>query len=139
MYDLYLIEEYYKKYIKNLNYWIPEDIFVVNLEILYHFDLLHFQYPSTQHSTITTHFHVVESSEKITLLNDEFIVWIIPDRLEPVPKTCVIIALNQDEPKLELAFMASGVYNTSKLVLRLLEKFLIEIQETEKMLIKFKN
>jgi hypothetical protein len=35
---------------------------------------------------------------------------------------------------LELCFITSGVYNTSRLVLRVLEKFLVEIEENEKLL-----
>jgi hypothetical protein len=51
----------------------------------------------------------------------------------------VLIALNQKGiPRLELAFLTTDVYNTSKLVLRILEKFLHEIQENEESLRPYK-
>lgn len=138
MHNLSLIEEYYKKYIKSLYHWIPEGIYTVNLDLLHKFNLLHFQYPEVQEPTLTRYFHIVESPEKITLINEQYIIWILPDRIDNIPVTYTLIALNrEDQPKLEMAFIASGVYNTSKLVLRLLEKFLIEIQENEAMLDKF--
>lgn len=137
MHNLSEIEEYYKKFIKDLNYWIPEGIFVVNLELLQHFDLLHFQ-PSadSKDPRLNRHFHIIESSEKITLINDEFIIWIIHDRAENIPITYILIALNREDfqPHLEAAFIATGIYNTSRLILKVLEKFLIDIQETENLL-----
>jgi hypothetical protein len=141
MHNFPLIEECYKKFIKSLFYWIPEGIFLVNLELLHHFDLLHFQ-PATNRKdpNLTRYFHIIESSEKITLLNDDFIVWIIPDKINQMSVTYTLIALNkpEQEHQLEAAFIASGVYNSSKLVLRILEKFLAEIHDNEKMLAKFK-
>jgi hypothetical protein len=132
MHNLSLLEEYYKKYIKSLYYWIPEGIFTVNLTLLQDFDLLHFHRPEHRDPTLTRYFHVIESSEKITLINEEFVVWIMSDRVDMIPVTYTLIAVNRgDQPKLEIAFIASGVYNTSKLILRVLEKFLIDIQETE--------
>lgn len=137
MHNLSIIEEYYKKFIKDIYHWIPDGIFVVNLDLLNHFDLLHFQ-PTTKHKDpiLTRYFHIIESREKITLINDEFIIWIIPAHLEHISLTYTLIAINKldQEPQLEAAFVASGVYNTSKLVLKILERFLAEIQENEQTL-----
>lgn len=142
MHNFSLLEEYYKKYIKDLYSWIPEGIYFINLELLHHFDLLHFQ-PNAEYKDpiLTRYFHIIESPEKITLLNDEFIVWIMPDKVDHTPLTYTLIALNrgEEEPLLEAAFIAGGVYNSSKLVLKILEKFLIEIQETENTLSKFEK
>ncbi|MBA2367414.1 MAG: hypothetical protein H0V82_00135 [Candidatus Protochlamydia sp.] len=141
MHNLALIEEYYKKFIKELPY-IPEGVFVLNLDLLNHFDLLHFQpSPKPKEGVPTRYFHIIESLEKITLLNEEFLVWIIPDRVDRAPITYILIALNQmeQEPRLEAAFVASGIYNSSKLVLKVLEKFLMEIHENEKLIAKFKS
>lgn len=140
MHNLEVIEECYKKFIKSLNFWIPEGIYYIDLQLLHHFDLLHFQPPITRKDPVLTrYFHMVESPEKITLFNDEFVVWIIPDKIEHHSVTYTLIALNPSdrEPQLEAAFIASGIYNTSKLVLKVLEKFLIEIQETETLLSSF--
>lgn len=137
MHNLSIIEEYYKKYTKNLSEWIPEGIFTVDLPLLASFDLLSFQHSYVADPSLTRYFHVIESSEKITLINEEFVIWIVTERLDNVPVTYTLIAINQDEyPHLEVAFAASGVYNSSLFVLRLLEKFLIDIQENERLLKK---
>jgi hypothetical protein len=143
MNDLSLIEEYYNKFIKDVNYWIPEGIYNINLELMHHFDLLHFQ-PCQENKDpiITRYFQIIESSEKITLINENFVVWIIPDKTDQSSFTYTFIALrdpNNQKLQLEAAFVASGVYNTSKLILNVLEKFLAEIQETENTLSKFKE
>lgn len=140
MHNLPLIEEYYKKFITNLYSWIPEDVYSIDLELLHRYDLLHF-HPNAgrKDPALTRHFHVIESPNKMTLVNDEFVVWIIPDKVDNTSLTYTLIALNrgEQEPQLEAAFIASGVYNSSKLVLSVLEKFLIEIQETTRIISKF--
>jgi hypothetical protein len=143
MYDLSLIENYYKKFIKDVNYWIPEGIYNINLELMHHFDLLHFQpFQEKKDPIITRYFQIIESSEKITLVNDEFVVWIIPDKIDQFSLTYTFIALTElsnQKIQLEVGFVASGVYNTSKLILNVLEKFLAEIQETQQTLSKFEE
>ena len=143
MHNLSLIEEYYRKFINNLSFWIPEGIYFINLELLHHFDLLHFQPSGNRKDPILTrYFQIIEFPEKITLINDEFVVWIIPDKVDNISMTHTLIALmppSGQEPQLEVAFVASGVYNTSKIVLNVLEKFLVEIQETEKTLSRFQE
>jgi hypothetical protein len=139
MQNLFLIEESFKKYVNGLNNWIPEGVYYVNLDLLYQFDLLHFQPLSRDRDpSITRYFQIIESNEKITLINDQFVVWIVPDRLNSLPVTYTLIAhsIDEGEPKLEAAFITSGVYNSSKLVLKILEKFLGEIQENELVLTK---
>lgn len=138
MQDLSLLEFYYKKFTRDLYSLMPDGLYFINLELLHHFDLLHFQ-PNAgrKDSVLSYHFHVIESPEKITLFNDEFVVWIMPEKVLDASITYTLIALNfprEQEPQLEAAFIASGVYNSSKLVLKVLEKFLFEIQETERTL-----
>lgn len=133
------IEKYYKSYIKNINHLLPEGIVEVDLNLLQKHDLLSYHKKNNQNKALTRYFHVIETNEKITLINDQFIVWIVPEKLNYTPTTYTLIALNKDEePHLELAFAASGCYNSSRLVLRLLETFLFEIQETEDCLSKIK-
>jgi hypothetical protein len=142
MHNLPLLEKYYQKYIKDLNSWIPDGIYFINLELLHHFDLLHFQLNANwKNPILTNYFHMIESPEKITLLNDEFVVWIMPNKVNHIPLTYTLIALNKGErePQLEVAFIASGVYNSSALVLKILEKFLIEIHETESAISKIRD
>lgn len=143
MQDLSLLDHYYKKFAKDLYSLIPDGIYFINLELLHHFDLLHFQ-PNAKHkdSVLSQHFQVIESPEKITLLNDEFVVWIMPEKILNTSVTYILIALNppgEQEPQLEAALIASGVYNSSKLVLKVLEKLLFEIQETERTLTQLKE
>lgn len=135
MKDLQILEECYKKFTKELNKYIPEGIHLVDLETLQKFHLLKFHTLDANDPGLTRYFHVIESDEKITLVNEQFVVWIIPDVLHEAPITYTLIALNSGEKlRLETAFATTGVYNSSKLVLRLLEKHLFEIQETEDML-----
>lgn len=142
MYNLSELDGYYKKFLENLSSWTPEGIYFINLELLHRFDLLHFQ-PNAEYKdpSLTRYFHIIESPEKVTLFNDEFVVWIIPDRANQIPLTYALIALNRgdQELQLEVTFIASGIYNSSKLVLKVLEKFLTEIQETEAMLSQFQK
>jgi hypothetical protein len=132
------IEKFYKKYIKNINFWIPEGVLEIDLSLLQSLNLLHHSPKIQPDSGLTRYFNVIETKEKITLVNEQFIVWIVPERVNQVPVTYTLIALNHPvSPKLELAFAASGVYNTSRLVLRVLEKYLVDIQETEEMLSRY--
>lgn len=92
------------------------------------------------HHAMTHYFQVIETEEKITLLNEQFIIWIVPSPGETENSTRVFIALQQnDGPHLEMAFSVSGVYNTSRLLLRILEKYLEEIYENEELLCQLKK
>ena len=57
-------------------------------------------------------FHVVESKDKITLYNDQFVVWVVPEKIKDEPTTIVLIALSDDSNDsklhLELAFADGG-------------------------------
>ena len=137
MYNASDLEQYFKKFLNNLSEWLPEGILEIDIKTLYELGLLN--YHKSHDSTLTRYFHVIESRDKITLINEQFIVWIVPGTEEGSSKTYVLIALNkQGIPQMELAFMTSDVYNSSRLVLRLLEKFLFEIQENEDSLKPYK-
>lgn len=136
MYNLSLIEDSYKKYIKNLENWIPEGIYHIDLSLLHYFDLLHYHKLEHQDSLFLDSFQAIEFPEKMTLVNDHFVIWIQTEYLDNSPVTYVLIALNQEKkaPELQLAFVASGVYNTSKIIMGVLEKFIQEIKENEDIL-----
>ncbi len=139
MHNLFLVEEAYKKFVKDLSKFIPEGFYNVDLDLLYKFDLLHFQpQPVKREESVSRYFQIVETKEKITLINEQFIVWIIPSRINNIPVTYTLIAMNKgdNEPQLETSFVTSGIYNSSRLVLKILEKFLGEIQENETLLSK---
>lgn len=138
--DISSLEESYRKYSKNISNWIPDGIVDIDLKLLQRFDLLNYHRKDKKDPTLTRYFHVIETHEKITLINDQFVVWIIPEKINQIPITYTLIALNHpNEAKLEMAFAAAGVYNSSKLVLRVLEKYLQEIQETEALLTSYKK
>lgn len=135
MHNIEVLEACYKRFIENMPDWLPEDIIYVDLKLLKKLDLLQYHDPNYNDSNLTRYFHVIESNEKITLINDDFVVWIVPEKIEDVPVTYTLVALNTErEPKLQLCFVTSGVYNTSRLVLRVLEKLLFEIQENEELM-----
>lgn len=135
MHNLEYIETSYRKYIKNISDCLPEDIVQVDLRLLHQLNLLKYYDPNESDSSLTRYFHVVETEEKITLVNEDFVVWIVPEKINGNTMTYTLIALNTpDEPDLQMCFVTSGVYNTSRLVLRLLEKYLLEIQENESLI-----
>lgn len=135
MHNLPILEASYKKFVQDISSWLPEDIVYVDLKLLHQFNLLHYHDANFNDPSLTRYFHVIESNEKITLINDEFAVWIVPEKVEEVPLTYTLVALNRPkEPELQLCFVTSGVYNSSRLVLRVLEKYLHEIQENEKLI-----
>jgi hypothetical protein len=135
MHDIAMLEEYYRKCLNKLDSWAPEDFIEVDVRLLERLKILD-EYNENPHDyTLTQEFHYTESEDKITLLNDQFIVWIVPENIDGSVVTFTMIAINHPErPHLELIYTSRGIYNTSNLVLRVLEKFLLEIQENEKIL-----
>lgn len=141
MHDLSIIEESYNQFMSHLNYWLPEGLIDVNLQLLYQLDLLHFQPVRTGLNQEDTHFtgafQMIESPEKMTMINDEFVVWITPVLAKSIRLTYVLIALNRETgPHLEMAYITAGIYNRSPIVLKLLDKFLCDLKETENLLTK---
>lgn len=135
MHNLSKIEECYQRFILQLPQLLPEGIIEIDLKLLNQMDLLDFHEKEEKDDTLTRYFHVVETKEKITLINDEFIVWIVPNQEPKSRSTCILVSLNRDPmPTLEDAYLAEGVYNTSSLVLHVLEKVLNDIHDTEKII-----
>jgi hypothetical protein len=141
MHNLALLEESFKKFYKNITGSPAESVMHVNLPLLQQMGLLHYHIKNElQDPSLTRYFQVFETTEKITLINDEFVIWIVPGKTIGTSQTYTLIALNRPEgPQLELTYINSGVYNTSRLVLRLLERFLRDIQENEDYLGKIKK
>lgn len=141
MKDINKVEVYYRKCIVNLPHCLPEGVVNVDLKLLQCLDLLDFEGKEFgQEDVLTRYFHVVESDDKITLINDLFVIWIVPEATENQSSTYTMIALNRpQEPKLEMIFSVSGIYNTSRMVLRVLEKYLHDIQENEEELTRLKK
>ncbi len=131
------IDQTFKKFMANLDEYLPEGLLQVDINLLKELELLNFY--KDKDLSFTRYFQVVETDEKISLINEQFIVWIVSEKIEDVSATYVFIALNRPEPHLEIAFSVSGVYNTSRLVLKLLEKYLEEIDEVEESISHIRN
>ena len=124
------IEELYKKYAKDLYQSLHEDIIPVDLNLLNDLGLL--EKLDKEEEDFTQYFHVMETPEKVTLFNEQFIIWIVPKMEEEIPTTYVLIALNNNEKiNLEIVFTTKGVYNTPKFVLKILQHYLLDMLETE--------
>ena len=133
MMDPTVLEEAYEGYIADLPRYIPDGLFTVDLALLQQLNLLQQEMDAKQaHDFLNESFYVIESEEKLTLFNQKYSVWIVPQIVENNPVTFTLIALNENNrPHLEMGFTTSGVYNHSSLVLRVLERFLEEIDENE--------
>ncbi len=135
------IEEAYKEFVGNLSQWAHDGIQYVDLKFLHDQSLIQgLQDDKDDSEDLTQYFHVIESVEKVTLFNEQFIVWIIP-RLEGEQQmTYVLIALNQPEKaQLEIVFATQGVYNTPRYVLKVLQHYLLDMLDTEATLTNYEK
>jgi hypothetical protein len=82
----------------------------------------------------------IDSGGRITLFNDRYVLWIVPQNAISPPSTLVILARCIDNTiKPEIAFKTAGIHNQSKTILQLIDRYLIDIQETEEILQKFEQ
>ena len=135
------IEEAYKQFVNDLPSWVHDGILSIDLQFLHEQGLVNSLHDNDDTTDdLTQYFHVIESVEKVTLFNDQFIVWIIPKMECEQPTTYVLIALNHPEKaNLEIVFTTSGVYNTPRHVLKVLQHFLLDMLETEATLTSFEK
>lgn len=127
------LEEAYCDFTENFEKWSPEGFITVNLKLLQELGLLNSpELETPQPDDFAQQFHVIETNEKVTLFNKQFAVWIVPQTDSELPSTLIMIALIQNlEPHLEIVYTTSGVYNTPKYILRVLQHFLTEMLDTE--------
>ena len=129
------LEVDYQRYIGDLKQFAPDGIVQIDLSLLQDLGLLiseeETRYEEDEGS-LTHNFYVVESADKLTLFNQRYVVWIVPKLVEQTPTTYTLIALNdKKQTHLEMVFTTAGAYNHSSLVLKILEKFLEQIEENE--------
>lgn len=128
------LEIAYKEFNEDLSKYLQDGVIEVDLALLKRFNLLN-KTPEEEKEVQTQfpfYFHVVENQEKVTLFNNQFVVWIVPRVIDDIPATITLIALvHKDIPHLEIAFNTAGVYNTPKYVLKVLRHFLSEVIDTE--------
>lgn len=128
------IEKLYDQYIANLADLAHDGIITVDLALLHELNLLDdIDQNQDDPEDLTQYFHVIESQEKVTLFNEQFLVWIVPKTEQEIPLTYVLIAYNAQPNKtsLEIVFTTAGVYNTPKYVLKVLQYYLLDMLETE--------
>lgn len=129
------LEEAFLEFSHNLPKYAPDGVIVVDLNMLQELGLLqHDKFnQATSHEDLMHCFHVLETADKVTLFNDQFAVWILPQMVKETPLTLTFIARLQqsNKPHFELIFSTSGVYNTPKFILKILEHFLTEVIDTE--------
>ena len=129
-----VLEEAYQEFTANLSKWAPDGIIQVDLRLLNDLGILN--HAELEHSVSDAHlnhyFHIIETPEKVTLFNEQFAVWIVPQLVDDVPTTTTLIALLQTaKPHLEIVYTTAGVYNTPKYILKILQHFITEVQDTE--------
>jgi hypothetical protein len=127
------LEDSYKEFSQNLSKWIPDGVIPVNLSLFNELGILNStNLEKTQTDNITHYFHVIETDDKVTLFNEQFAIWIVPKVVGETSSTLTYIALlNTNKPHLEIVFSTTGVYNTPKYILNVLQHFLTEVTDTE--------
>src|SRR5271156_103244 len=118
-----VLEEAFQEFTKNLQKWVPDGIIQVDLRLLNDLGLLN--NAELEHSVSDAHlnhyFHIIETPEKVTLFNEQFAIWIVPQLVDETPTTTTLISLLQgSKPHLEIVYLTSGVYNTPKYILKIL-------------------
>jgi len=127
------IEELYKQFMANMTDRAHDGIIPIDLQFLHDNGLLQsLSEGKNEPDDLSQYFHVIESVEKVTLFNEQFIVWIIPKMDSEQPVTFVMIALNNpNNPHLEVVYNTRGIYNTPRHVLKVLQHYLSDMLETE--------
>lgn len=134
MIDPNTLEDSFQGFVKEIHKWLPDGIVEIDIEAMHRLGLLSTQQIEAKHSDAITHyFHVMETPEKITLFNEQFAIWIVPQAQAALPKTLTFISLlNSDQkPNLEIVFSTEGVYNTPKYIMKILQQYLTEVLDIE--------
>lgn len=135
MIDIQTLEKFYHEFMTNILQHLPEGIIEVDLSLLQKYKILDLETHQKDEASITRLFHMIESQDKVTLVSEEFIIWITPDNQDTYSSTYIFIALiKHGYPVLEVGYRSSGVYNVTPRILHLIEHVLLEIQENEKLL-----
>lgn len=128
------LDVYYHEYITNMHKHLQDGILEVEESLLKELNILNLTEEEEEdiQEQLPFYFHVIENQEKVTLFNNQFVVWIIPKVEDDIPMTITLVALIQkNRPHLQLAFSTRDQYNTPKYVLRVLRHYLTEMIDTE--------
>jgi len=123
------INNFFEKLINNTTTFLPDGIVDINIKILQSLQILSNKHPTPKKPQVL---QAIEAQGKITLFNEEFIIWVAVQAESTPPCTLVFIARNSNDTiKPELGFRTQGIYNRSKTIMQLIDRFLADIQETE--------
>lgn len=128
------LDDAFGTFMSDLSNWVQDGIIEVNLELLRELGLLNRTAEEEKEiqEQFPFYFHVIETPEKVTLFNNQFCCWIVPQVIDDVPTTLTLISLvEQETPRLELVFSTDGIYNSPKYVLKVLRHYLTEVIDTE--------
>ena len=129
------LEEAFVEFSQNMQRHAPDGVIAVDLNLLHDLGLLEKGkiHDSNTSDELMHYFHVLETPDKVTLFNEQFVVWILPKMISETPLTLIFIGRipATSKPHLELVFSTTGVYNTPKFILKVLEHFLTEVIDTE--------
>ncbi len=133
MIDPTKLDAAYDDFTRNFKKWAPDGVIDVDLFLLDDLGLLSsLELNEGTPEDVTEQFNVSETDAQITIYNEQFALWVVPNILEGVATTYTYIALiSEPVPQLELVFSTSGVYNTPRYILKVLQHFLIEVIDTE--------
>lgn len=134
MEDPIQFEEDYRRFISDLSTHAPDGVIEVNLELLNELGLLDEEHwtDDEDEEKFPHAFHVIEANDKVTLYNEQFVIWISPKMINGEPLTLTLISLiTDDAPCLEIVFSSKGIYNTPKCILKILKLFLEEVIDTQ--------
>lgn len=131
--DPNILEESYQGFVKDLGKWLPDGITHITLPVMMQLGLLNTTLLDQKAvDQINQSFHVMETPEKITLFNEQFAIWIVPQNSDTESKTLTFISLLQaNTPHLEIVFETEGVYNTPRYIMKILQHYLSEVMDIE--------
>lgn len=133
MLDPNILEDFYQGFVKDIKKWLPDGITEIDLNVMHQLGLLSLaQIDQKNNDAINHYFHVIETQEKITLYNEQFAIWIVPQSQTALPRTLTFISLlTPEKPQLEIVFSTEGVYNTPKYIMKILQQYLSEVLDIE--------
>lgn len=126
------LEKYFHQFTDDLSKWIQDGIQNIDHAFLKEAGINVDNNDSNSLDDLPFYFHVIETDEKVTLFNNQFIVWIIPKIVNDESLTYTLICyLHENEPKLEIVFTTKQEFNSPKLLIKTLRYYLTEMIDTE--------
>ena len=130
------LEEAFHEFYQNFSKWLPDGVVSININTLSDLGLLSTKKIEEETTDSLSHkFHVIEVGDRVTLYNEQFVIWILPQNQGETSSTITMIALLQNnKPHLEIVYTNTGIYNTPRYILKVLEHYISEVIDTEAIL-----